>query len=213
MRWFAGITSLLALAAFADIGEDMHDPGWPGLEKRLASPLAALRSTWMTWTMLHLTWLGNRFTLSAIVVLACLSSKTTPAHKDKAALVLTAVSTSLLNLVLKEWFARARPGTEFLPLVEEPYYSFPSGHAMISLAVYGFLAYLGWLRSKSYAPVLALVLLILMIAASRVYLAVHYPGDVLAGLVAGWPCLCLAIALHANLRADAFFARNRVRRP
>ena len=190
------ISSLLAMVAFSDIGEDMHDPGWPALEQRLAAPLHSLRSPGLSWLMLHLTWLGSQPFLAALVILACLSRWLTPGRRDKLSLVLTAGGTSLLNLGLKLWFARARPGPDALPLVDEPYFSFPSGHAMISLAVYGFIAYLVWRKRPLTLLLLPFFALVFVIATSRVYLAVHYPGDVLAGLVAGWPCLCLGIFLH-----------------
>ncbi len=160
------------------------------------APLHSLRSPALSWLMLHLTWLGSQPFLAALVVLACLSSRLTPGWRDKLALATTAVSTSLLNLGLKLWFARARPGPDALPMVEEPYYSFPSGHAMISLVVYGWIAYLVWRRRPSVYLMLPFLALVCVIAGSRVYLAAHYPGDVLAGLVAGWPCLCLGIFLH-----------------
>lgn len=195
-KYLALVSSLLAALAFSDIGEDLSDPGWPALERHIFAPFLAIRNPWVTGLMLRLTWLGSQTTLLGLVLLGCCLSWLTPRPRDKAALLLTGLFTSLLNLGLKNWFLRARPGPELLPLVEEPYYSFPSGHAMISLAVYGFLAYLAWRRLRSTWLTLPLLGLVLAIAASRIYLAVHYPGDVLAGLVAGWPCLCLGIALH-----------------
>ena len=199
--WIALVSSLLAAIAFSDIGEDLSDPGWPALEQRLAAPFVALRSPALNRVMLHLTWLGSQPLLAAVVVVACLLPPVTPRLRDKLALLFTSVATSLVNLALKGWFARARPGAEALPLYEEPYYSFPSGHAMISLVIYGFLIYLAW-RHRFWLPwTLFLVGLIVTIGVTRIYLAVHYPGDVLAGFVAGWPCLCLGIYFHRRPRA------------
>lgn len=194
--WTALLSSVLALLAFADIGEDMHDPGWPALEDRLATPLRAMRTPRLTWLVLHLTWLGSQPVLAALVIGGCLIPWVTPRSRDKVVLMVGALTATGLNLGLKNWFGRARPGAESLPLVEEPYYSFPSGHAMISLVVYGILAYLIWQRRRSRIVTAVLSLLVLLIAATRVYLAVHYPGDVIAGLVAGWPILCFSIYWH-----------------
>ncbi|MBN9419654.1 hypothetical protein ABS71_07365 [bacterium SCN 62-11] len=199
--WLALVSSLLAAVAFSDIGEDLSDPGWPALEQRLSAPFLALRGARLSWLMLHLTWLGSQPMLALVVILACFLPQLTPRLGDKLGLILTTLGTSLLNLGLKSWFARARPGPEALPLYEEPYYSFPSGHAMISLVVYGFLAYLLWRRQRSAGWTLFLASLVLIISATRIYLGVHYPGDVLAGLVAGWPCLCLGIYAHRRWRA------------
>lgn len=106
----------------------------------------------------------------------------------------------LLNTMLKLAFHRTRPDIQ--PLIEVGGYSFPSGHAMISTAFYGMLVYLLWLnlrqRSKPTWPVMVLGLcLVFLIGASRVYLGVHFPSDVLAGFAAGslWLTACI-LGLH-----------------
>ncbi len=102
----------------------------------------------------------------------------------------------LLNIGLKFFFHRERPSIQHL--VEVGGYSFPSGHAMVSTIFYGMIGYLIWTeirrRSKTswYVPLLSL-LIILAIGLSRVYLAVHYPSDVIAGFCAGgvWLIVCI----------------------
>jgi undecaprenyl-diphosphatase len=101
-----------------------------------------------------------------------------------------------LNFLLKAWFARPRP--QFAdPLAVALYYSFPSGHAMMSLITYGLLAYflfIGLPRRWQRVPaVAALILLILLIGFSRLYLGVHYLSDILAGFVVGglWLSVCI----------------------
>ncbi|HKX30908.1 MAG TPA: phosphatase PAP2 family protein [Blastocatellia bacterium] len=90
------------------------------------------------------------------------------------------------SAVLKLVFHRERPNLwEFIERPED--YSFPSGHAMASMVVYGMAAYLlelAFPRFRWFFRVLAAVL-ILMIGTSRVYLGVHWPSDVLAGFVGG----------------------------
>ncbi|MCF6093030.1 phosphatase PAP2 family protein [Microaerobacter geothermalis] len=94
----------------------------------------------------------------------------------------------LLNEALKAIFHRARPDIQHL--VEVGGYSFPSGHAMVSMTFYGMLGYLFWfhLRRKNrpswYVAVLT-SLLIFFIGISRIYLGVHFPSDVIAGFSAG----------------------------
>jgi undecaprenyl-diphosphatase len=76
--------------------------------------------------------------------------------------------------------------------------SFPSGHAMSATIAYGTVAYLAArLQRKRLARWITLViagLLIALICASRLYLGVHYPSDVLAGVVMGlaWTAFCMA---------------------
>jgi membrane-associated phospholipid phosphatase len=94
----------------------------------------------------------------------------------------------LLNQLLKELFARSRP-TLPDPLLTEVGYSFPSGHAMTSLIVYGVLAYFAVLALSNWgdraAVILGTALLVLLIGFSRMYLGVHYFSDVVAGYAAG----------------------------
>jgi membrane protein DedA with SNARE-associated domain/membrane-associated phospholipid phosphatase len=101
-----------------------------------------------------------------------------------------------LNQLLKALFGRPRPYFEH-PLVLETSYSFPSGHAMESLVLYGMLAYFAVLTLKTWRTRTAIVfgtgLLVLLIGFSRLYLGVHYFSDVVAGYAAGgvWLSTCI----------------------
>ncbi|PYE45793.1 phosphatase PAP2 family protein [Paenibacillus barcinonensis] len=95
----------------------------------------------------------------------------------------------ILNTLLKEIFQRNRPEIEHLLAVHG--YSYPSGHAMISMGFYGMLFViwaLEWRQHhtfKRWLPVMLGVLFILFIGLSRIMLGVHYPTDVLAGFASG----------------------------
>ena len=110
--------------------------------------------------------------------------------------VITIIGGELLNVLLKQVFARPRP-TFASPLVIERYYSFPSGHAMMSFIAYGMLAYLLCLIVKNNASRLIIVLcaffIILLIGLSRIALGVHYFSDVLAGysVASLWLVTCI----------------------
>lgn len=87
------------------------------------------------------------------------------------------------NSIIKKIIRRERPNG--LRLIAQGGYSFPSGHAMISVCVYGYLLYLVVTKIENkvikYIISVFLVLLILSIGISRIYVGVHYASDVIAG--------------------------------
>ena len=94
--------------------------------------------------------------------------------------------------ILKAAFARPRPS--LIPrLSQAGWWSFPSGHSMASMVVLGLAAIL---LTRSRLARLATLGLILAIVFSRVYLGVHYPSDVVAGLAAGAACISVALAVR-----------------
>ena len=109
----------------------------------------------------------------------------------------------ILDQLLKQLFARPRPVFE-RPLILETSYSFPSGHAMVSLVAYGVLAYFAMLALGTWrarvAVVLGTALLVLLIGFSRLYLGVHYFSDVVAGFAAGGVWLSALVIGTETLR-------------
>jgi len=110
-------------------------------------------------------------------------------RRTAAVLVLLALVGSLLvDEVLKAGFRRARPEFED-PFVQLTTYAFPSGHAFGAAAAYGALALaiasVMTTRRERALAFLAAASIVLIVAASRVILGVHYVSDVLAGVAAG----------------------------
>ena len=107
--------------------------------------------------------------------------------KEKASLYLTnlILFTAVFVETLKLFFARPRPefsgeSRRILGIETNSKYSFPSGHAALISSVTAFYA-----SRKKLLQTIGMILLIILVGASRLYLGVHFLSDVLAGIVLG----------------------------
>jgi undecaprenyl-diphosphatase len=134
------------------------------------------------------TIIGKPVCLAVFVAIASVPLLIGKRYRWLAYLLVTAIGGGILNVLLKAYFSRARPDLADAVLHASGY-SFPSGHAMASTAVFGALAYLGMRSAKSWNGKSAIIALaattVLTIAASRLYLGVHWISDVIGGLGAG----------------------------
>ena len=116
---------------------------------------------------------------------------------DLALLLVAVLGAELLNNIFKFSFHRLRP-IFTTPVFIAIGFSFPSGHAMGSMAFYGLIAYLLIRHNPSlvqrFLVTLIFALIVGLIGFSRIYLGVHYPSDVLGGYIAGLGWLAFTIS-------------------
>jgi undecaprenyl-diphosphatase len=190
------------LFAFAHIMDEMMEGDTGAFDQAL---LLALRNPadhadpigphWLEIMFRDFTSLGSHAVLTLIGVVALVYLLMQRKMLSAAMLVVSFAGGMVLNSVLKLGFARPRPDL-VAHLVEVQTASFPSGHAMLSAVCYLTLgALLAGVaqerRSKAYILGTA-VALTAVVGASRVYLGVHWPTDVLAGWCVGaaWAMAC-----------------------
>lgn len=145
------------------------------------------------------THLGSFWGLLAVCLVATVLLVRRRAWTDITLLVASLVGAALLNLLAKQAIARPRPLFHD-PSVVTTTYSFPSGHTMGTTAVYAALAIIVARRTR-YAPfvIAGSVAMIILIAASRVYLGAHYVSDVVGGVLLGLAWV-LVVVLALTIR-------------
>ena len=180
--WLIGIpiTLFALLAVCVTAGITVNFEGWVYSEAmERMSPL-------LTDFMKVITHLGDL----ALVIILCLLLFLIPKSRKTIALPVsvTVILSAVLNVILKNIFARARP--DILQLINETSYSFPSGHAMINASLYTMLTILIFRFIKNTPRRIALsaacITLTVTIGFSRIYLGVHYLGDVVGGWLIGF---------------------------
>lgn len=154
-----------------------------------------------------LTELGSTGAVTVVAFLTfALGAAIGPWRHGLAGAVTIGLASLGVNLA-KSFVARTRPDI-LEPVIVEHGFSFPSGHATLSMVAYGVLAVLIG-RSRlpggvARALVIALGLLIALIGISRIWLGVHFPTDVIAGWTAGWVIVLAYAALTRGVsRAPA----------
>lgn len=140
-----------------------------------------------------------------IICLSLLLFAIPKVRNDYAIPVSSAIIVStVLNLILKSIIARTRP--DVMRLVEVTNYSFPSGHAMVNMALYSMIVLLIHNYVKNVKIQISAFLffgtLVTLIGFSRIYLGAHYVTDVIAGWCMG---LVISVSLYHLWKRKIYF--------
>ncbi len=141
-------------------------------------------ANWEPW-MQAITMLGSLEVLGGFVLAISLTLAWHRRWKSVRLVVVSGLFTLVLRQGLKHFFQRARP--ELWTALPDVSYSFPSGHALGSVIIYGVMIYLisqsyprwRWILWGLYSVLVA------VIGFSRLYLGLHWPSDVLGGWAVG----------------------------
>jgi undecaprenyl-diphosphatase len=184
--WLSG--AALALLVFVRITMELREGDVNALDHTILQSVEKLRTPALTSAAIDVTALGSTtlvFLFTALALLMLL------AFRDRlGALQLLAASAgaSVLTLVTKDIIERVRP-EEAQRLIVVSGYSYPSGHSVSTAALYLTIAILiarHVQNARARAAIfVALSAVPLVVAASRVYLGVHFPTDVVSGISLG----------------------------
>jgi len=154
------------------------------MDLRVANLLFAFRDPALIQVFTAITAFGNWESIVPLTLAIAALLIVTQRTGYLAGLLLTLIGNQLTVTALKVLFARPRPE---LAVYTESSFSFPSGHSAVSVALFGFLAYV-LIRERvgsRIVTVLTLGTMILLIGMSRLYLVEHYLSDVLNGYLVG----------------------------
>ncbi|KYD08525.1 phosphatase PAP2 family protein [Heyndrickxia sporothermodurans] len=184
--------------AFFEIATGLNGTEIRSFDNQIISFVQGKISDRLTSIMLVITFFGSVkgvATITFLVILLLFFSR----HRLLCLfLVITiGIGAGVFNRILKLYFKRERP--DIHPIIQENGFSFPSGHSMGSMILYGSLGYIlvklakhNW--SKIFGLLVGLII-IFVVGLSRIYLGVHYPSDVVGGYIAGafWLLICISI--------------------
>jgi undecaprenyl-diphosphatase len=195
----------LALLIFVRITRELMEGDVAATDRAFLLTVARVRTPWLTAAAVDITALGSvtlvvLFTAFALVVLLVLRDRMAVCQ-----LLAAATGAAILTIATKDSIERMRP-EEIPRLIAVSGFSYPSGHSAATSAIYLTICMIAsrhvrhsGVRAAMFPAVVAVVM---MVAASRVYLGIHYLTDVVSGVSLG-----LAWAL---LLAGCFaFARDR----
>ncbi|ADL04742.1 phosphatase PAP2 family protein [Lacrimispora saccharolytica] len=173
-----------------------------GIEFGILYFLQSLHTSWLDVFMKEITSLGDHgiFWIAAGVVLLCFKKT-----RFIGLCILFSLAAGLLigNMVLKNMIARERPCwiDDSIPLlIRNPKdYSFPSGHTLASFEG----AVSIWLYNRKWGA--AALILAALISVSRMYLFVHFPTDVLGGMILG---ILIAVFVHSTVENIRISKKN-----
>jgi membrane-associated phospholipid phosphatase len=187
---------LVILLGLSWLGQEVWEKEAFGFDTTVLLWLHQYANPVLDAAMLKITTLGNPQFVVVVVVLSLGWLWWRQRRLEAKVFAIACLGALILNQGLKLFFAKPRPQL-WTRLIAESSFSFPSGHALGSLVLYGFLAYVlavqfprfsGWIYSLAVGIIAA-------IGVSRLYLGVHWPTDIIAGYAVGflWLMICIAM--------------------
>jgi membrane-associated phospholipid phosphatase len=199
------IMSIVVMLLMAKIHEEIAQPFLEHVDQQVMQVIHAHDTPGLTRLAFALSFIGSPLALVPGIASAAVILWAARQRRDAVLLIVAIGGAGLLDTILKLHFRRIRPNVPWA-LVREHSFSFPSGHSVGAVVLYGMITYLIWRHLRDFAQrtgVIAFALLLIAgIGASRVYIGVHYPTDVAAGYVVGLVWLLTLVGANEYLVRD-----------
>lgn len=197
----------LLLTGFIALGLALlFAPAFVRADMALSADIRALSLPWLDPIARVGSWMGDFSRMAVLTLAAGLALWLFGRRTSAVTLVSTVALGSLTGAGLKLLFGRVRPALEVARIALPESYSFPSGHALSSLLFFGTVAFLIVLHEKSLGRAVvgasACAIAAFVIGMSRVYLGVHYVGDIAGSWLLGFGLLAVMIVVSARWGAS-----------
>ena len=184
--WSGG--AALALLAFVRITRELSEGDVSAVDRTILLAVARARTPWLTIAAIDVTALGS---ITLVVLFSAFTLVVLLVLRDRLGafqMLAASVGAGILTLVTKDIIERTRPEVG-QRLITVSGFSYPSGHSLSTSALYLTIAiiagrYVQHLGAR-VAIFVAVSAVVILVGASRVYLGVHYPTDVVSGISLG----------------------------
>ncbi len=203
----AGAVAVASILLFAWLAEEVLENEYAGLNRGVLLWINGYEGDILTTLAHTLSWIGSTYGVALTALIIGVFWYREKRYIDMWTFAILLAGSAVLTQVLKASFQQIRPHV-FAPLAVELSFSFPSGHSLTAFSLWGYLGLLPILvnprRLASWVMLAAGVVVAGSIALSRLYLGVHWPTDVMAGMVSAafWLSACLSVRRWATDRRD-----------
>lgn len=176
------ILSLLLLICFIVLAWSLNTAIVDAFDTQIIQAIQTIKHPFLTIVMRFFSFLGDTIQVMIIsVILFFIQYKVFHHRKELILFSIVLLGSTALNIGLKAYYHRERP--TLYTMVTEESFSFPSGHSMAALSLYGIITFLLWRHIPRQSGRIVLLsissFILLMIGISRVYLGAHFPSDAL----------------------------------
>ena len=188
----------LLLAFFAGILQGTHETSTvSGFDKAVGQAIIGLRNNTATVVFEIFTGIAGVKGSILMLILSTILLIRKP-YRQLPVILITGVAVSTAIVVIVKLLVERHRPNQALQIIHEASFSFPSGHTMAAVVLYGLVAYFIMRTFKSFSArslvIGTWVLFVVAVAISRIYLGVHYPSDTLASASLGAAGLSLGLA-------------------
>lgn len=176
------------------------------LDLTLTLLIQQLDQVWFLLFMRFVSFIGDVFPVLIIVTLLAIYGFLIGKRKAPVMLVISTIGGLAISQLFKLLVARPRPDPQLINQIGRFFEtdSFPSGHVLGAISLYGFLLYISYaqLKESMIRKILIIICLfaILFMGLSRIYLGAHWFSDVLGAYLIGFVWLSAVVFFYHKLK-------------